>query len=71
MMAPFMEMAMDPNFESRQGDETRKFYGGAPGDANRIPRSRAARAAFLLKQMGQRIADTFASSTDWASRLVR
>jgi len=58
MMAPFMKAAMDPDFEINQEFDTKKFYGGAEGDASRIPRSRAARAAFLMKQLGQRIART-------------
>lgn len=58
MLAPFMEMAMDPQFEARQAAETRAFLGGPEGDPTRIPRGKAARAAFLMKQLGQRIART-------------
>jgi len=58
MLAPFMEAAMDPNFEMKQGQETRAFHGGPEGSPTRIPRSRAARIAFLLKQVGQEIAHT-------------
>lgn len=58
MLAPFMEAAMDPNLDMRQGQETRAFYGGPEGSATRIPRGRAARAAFLLKQVGEKIAET-------------
>jgi hypothetical protein len=58
MLAPFIKDAMDPNFEQRQAQETRQFHGGPEGSASRIPRSRAARAAFLLKQVGQKIAET-------------
>lgn len=58
MLAPFMKAAMDPNLEQHQAQETRKFHGGAEGSATRIPRSRAARIAFLLKQVGEKIAET-------------
>jgi hypothetical protein len=58
MLAPFMKAAMDPNLDQRQGEETRKFHGGEKGSATRIPRSRAARVAFLLKQVGEKIAQT-------------
>lgn len=58
MLAPFIEMAMDPNFEMRQGNQTRAFHGGPEGSPTRIPRSRAAKAAFLMKQLGQQITRT-------------
>jgi hypothetical protein len=58
MLAPFIEMAMDPNFETRQAQQTRAFYGGPEDSPTRIPRSRAARAAFLMKQLGQQITRT-------------
>lgn len=58
MLAPFMEAAMDPNLDQRQAQETRKFLGGPEGSATRIPRGRAARTAFLLKQVGEKIAET-------------
>lgn len=58
MLAPFMEAAMDPNLDMKQGQETRAFYGGPEGSPTRIPRSRAARVAFLLKQVGEKVAQT-------------
>ncbi len=55
MLAPFMDAAFDPNLTDRQNVEYAKFKGSMP---NEYPRGRAARAAFLLKQIGQRIAKT-------------
>jgi hypothetical protein len=57
MLAPFLKMAMDPDFEAKQFSETIRFGGTAPeGQAGHIPRSRAARAAFVMRQIGQNIA---------------
>lgn len=55
MLAPFMDAAFDPNLTDRQNAEYAKFKGSMP---NEYPRGRAARAAFLLKQIGERIAKT-------------
>lgn len=55
ILAPYIEMAMDPNFEMRQQQETVRFKGTVDAP---IPRGKAARAAFLLRQLGQNIAKT-------------
>ncbi len=69
MVLPFLDAAMDPNFEMRQQADIGKFQGTGMEETQfgrgktmrtpspgHIPRSRAARAAFVLKQIGERAA---------------
>lgn len=58
MLAPFIEDAMDPNFDLNQRAAIGKFQGTGPDTPGHIPRSRAARMAFALKQIGQNITRT-------------
>ena len=50
MLYPFMEAAADPNWDLRKANQTAEHV--------RVPRSRAAKAAFLIRQLGEAAAKT-------------
>ncbi len=55
MIYPFLEIAGDPNFQSRQMQDYMRFHGTEDAP---IPRNRAQRVAFALRQMGEQITRT-------------